>query len=271
MYAYGGLKFLTLNSQINTYLSNALGFLHLCMLHTKLLCEDAVGKAKTAAQVMFQITSCLRNLCNLGENCEKFIAQLEGLKMLLSLVEVFPKDVDVMCNVARILSVITASYEEAFDEHCQPTEVIEALFIILSRHHERRDVVVRVTFVLGNLAARNLRARKTIGLHADTVSLLPLLLRQCLGDSVRNQGYEDNNDEAALDFGSTGNSEDTAVKIIRVFANASIETDTVSLLSQSSDSLLCILSLILFARNPWGKETYYYLEYYQLEMNSAPS
>ena len=35
MYAYGGLKFLTLNGKITAYLSDSLGFLHLCMLHTK--------------------------------------------------------------------------------------------------------------------------------------------------------------------------------------------------------------------------------------------
>ena len=38
---------------------------------------------------------------------------------------------------------------------------------------------------------------------------------------------DSNTDEATQDFGSTGNSEDTAIKIIRVFANASIEPETV--------------------------------------------
>ena len=204
--------------------------MHLCMLHTKLLCEDEAVKAKdqkTIAQVIFQITTCLRHLCNLGDNCVKFITQLEGLQVLSVLVERFPKDVDVMCNVARILSVLTASYEELFDRHGNPAEIIRALYLILSRHHDRRDVVVRVTFVLGNLAARRSEARMAIGMHCDTVSLLPVLLRQFLADSSREVGYVDNAEEATQDFGSTGNSEDTAIKIIRVFANASIEADTV--------------------------------------------
>ena len=99
--------------------------------------------------------------------------------------------------------------------------------------HFRRDVVVRVTFVLGNLAARSSEARNGIGMHCDTVSLLPLLLRHYLSDMLREgqRGHEamdhSNPDEANLDFGSTGNSEDTAIKIIRVFANASIEPETV--------------------------------------------
>ena len=95
---------------------------------------------KTTAQVTFQITSCLRNLCNLAENCEKFISHLDGLKILNRLVDEFPKDVDVMCNVSRILSVLTASFEELFDEHCQPEEMIRILYVILSRHHDRRKL-----------------------------------------------------------------------------------------------------------------------------------
>ena len=47
------------------------------------------------------------------------------------------------------------------------------------------DVVVRVTFVLGNLAARSSEARIGIGMHCDTVSLLPLLLRHYLSDMLR--------------------------------------------------------------------------------------
>ena len=91
--------------------------------------------------------------------------------------------------------------------------------------------MVRVTFVLGNLAARGEEARLVIGRHPDTTGLLPTLLHQCLTDIFQDCNSLDSsieNDEAALDFGSTGNGEDTAIKIIRVIANASIEPDTVS-------------------------------------------
>lgn len=232
MYAYGGLKFLTLNASICTYLSETLGFLHLCLLHIKLLCEDAdkgqAAKTSThASQVMFQVTTCLRHLCNDNQNCEKFLTQLHGLKVLKQIVGKFKRDVEVMCNVSRILSVLTASFDELFGQSCPSRDIIKALYEILSRHHSRRDIVVRVTFVLGNLAARGEEARLVIGRHPDTTGLLPSLLQQCLSDIF--QGVDSSiEDEAALDFGSTGNGEDTAIKIIRVIANASIEPDTVS-------------------------------------------
>ena len=42
VYAYGGLKFLTLNGDISELLSDSLGFLHLSVLHMKLLCDKEV-------------------------------------------------------------------------------------------------------------------------------------------------------------------------------------------------------------------------------------
>ena len=129
----------------------------------KLLCQDT---PQSCNQVMFQVTSCIRNLCNLDSNCEKFVAQLDGPRILLDVTKQFKSDVDVSCNVSRILSVLTASFEDLFIMNCVHSEMISVLFSVLSRHHRRRDIVVRVTFVLGNLAARSPEARMSIGMFS---------------------------------------------------------------------------------------------------------
>ena len=49
VYAYGGLKFLTLNGNISELLSESLGFLHLSVLHMKLLCDKEVIVGKKCA------------------------------------------------------------------------------------------------------------------------------------------------------------------------------------------------------------------------------
>ena len=54
VYAYGGLKFLTPNGQIAQILSESLGFLHLSVLHMRLLCED--NNETSTHQVMFQVS-----------------------------------------------------------------------------------------------------------------------------------------------------------------------------------------------------------------------
>ena len=54
VYAYGGLKFLTLNGQIAQILSESLGLLHLSVLHMRLLCED--NNETSTHQVMFQVS-----------------------------------------------------------------------------------------------------------------------------------------------------------------------------------------------------------------------
>jgi hypothetical protein len=251
VYAYGGLKFLTLNAKITEHLSSLVGFLHLSVLHIKIICEEADPAG--LAQVMFQVTSCTRNLCNTRSNCDKFVKELNGCPTLMTVINQFKDDVDVMCNVSRILSVLTATDEAQFLSHCQPSDVVDALYTILSRHHTRRDIVVRVTFVLGNLAARSDEARIAIGQHGDSRTLLPSLLNKYVTElgSGEAQGANDNGhlDEATVDFGSTGNVEDTAIKIIRVFANASIEPETGYLLAMTASIVSGLLDAATIADN----------------------
>lgn len=129
--------------------------------------------------------------------------------------------------------------------------------------------MVRVTFVLGNLAARSPEARIAIGQHPDTMILLPALLGEYLlqdpyqdqnsglqgstrlnSDSIPNGttlsggGGGMVNDEAVLDFQGSGNNEDTALKIIRVFANSSIDHETGSLLALNESIINELLNAV---------------------------
>ena len=67
VYGYGGLKFVTLNPKLLQVLEGA-GFVHLASLHLKVLVNADPAKqtalAKEISNVMFQITSCLRNMMN---------------------------------------------------------------------------------------------------------------------------------------------------------------------------------------------------------------
>ena len=52
------------------------------------------------------------------------------------------------------------------------------------------------------------------------------------------------NDEAVLDFQGSGNNEDTALKIIRVFANSSIDHETGSLLALNESIINELLNAV---------------------------
>ena len=56
---------------------------------------------------LFQITSCLRNMMNSKRSKSSFL-DFGGVDLLLDLVEGYAGDVDVMCNVARTLSILSA-------------------------------------------------------------------------------------------------------------------------------------------------------------------
>ncbi len=272
VYAYGGLKFLTLNPKITNHLESV-GFLHLSVLHIKLLCDQTTTQTSTPnpktaaamAQVMFQVSSCTRNMINSKASRLKFIEDLHGTDLMLATIQTFKDDVDVMCNVCRILSILTATHVDqviAEQDHggrmaaaTAASELVSALFRVLKQHRTRRDIVVRATFVLGNLAAKSESHREAIGRNADTFDLLPDLLNGYVDSMINDlDGQEqDPGEEANVDFGSTGSVEDTAIKVIRVFANTSINPEAGEKLASTVSLVEGLLKVA--ARVPLDKYT----------------
>ena len=131
---------------------DSLGFVQLLALHLKLLCGDELlDTAKKekfgneVSNVLFQITSCLRNMMNIRKSKDMFVhingkklSLLKvsiyvkktlnapqskvmhfdrlhtGMDLLLEVVDNFLQDVDTICNVSRTLSVLSS--EEDIDK-----------------------------------------------------------------------------------------------------------------------------------------------------------
>ena len=79
-----------------------------------------------------------------------------GVDLLLDLVEGYTADVDVMCNVARSLSILSAEDQDCLTlvmNNGAPgrlaKRLADAAYSMLSYHSSRRDIVVRLTFCLG--------------------------------------------------------------------------------------------------------------------------
>ena len=192
--------------------------------------------------------------------------------------------------------------------------LIEAVFRMLKYHSkDRRDIVVRLTFCLGNLVSRKIlfiqsdrfranikpffwlriisisfqvnilfslltpkaancdESRIWLAKITDTTDFLPELLSRYIEalkkelNSLENQILEagvapngkfndeeqkqqQSKEEDNVDFGSSGTVEDTAIKIIRVFANVSINPEagtSLALCENIVDTLLDICQLPL--------------------------
>ena len=81
------------------------------------------------------------------------------MDLLLDVVDGHASDVDVMCNVARALSILSAEDQDCLtlvvtkgDSNPErlAKRLVDAAYSMLSFHASRRDIVVRLTFCLGS-------------------------------------------------------------------------------------------------------------------------
>ena len=68
-------------------------------------------------------------------------------------------------------------FQELCEKYFDNFEFVDFVFVLLKSHSTRRDVVVRATFCLGNLAAKCDASRLHLAKHPDIVSTLILILK----------------------------------------------------------------------------------------------
>ena len=108
VYGYGALKFLTMTSQTRDRLRK-MGLLDLCIVHLKLLLhlkEDG-NFADETSHVLFQLTGVIRNLVN-DVSCQQQLVAMGGITQICRCLSLFVTDLDVVCNIARTLSVMSS-------------------------------------------------------------------------------------------------------------------------------------------------------------------
>jgi hypothetical protein len=101
------------------------------------------------------------------------------------------------------------------------------------RYPGRQDIVVRLTYCLGNLMAKCDEARPILGLEVEAEASHMECLLELLQSYRRREARPTGATEVSVamkleaedDHGSSGNSEDVVIKIIRVVANMSINAE----------------------------------------------
>ena len=214
LYGYGALKFLSYNPLLLKHMCDS-GLIDLIVLHIKFLFQDGGSSLPQKNTILFQMTACLRNCLNLSKGTKSFV-NLNGAQLLVSMTNSqVLTSAEVMCNVSRMLSVL--SLNEELEQLLEP-ELIDGALKILEKHDARCDILVRVAFYLGNIAAKDDDSRLFISKHPFMDQRIPSVLMLVLDQLEARDGKAIQKKEAEK-------AEDAIIKICRIFANVSINSE----------------------------------------------
>ncbi|XP_022182760.1 armadillo repeat-containing protein 2 isoform X1 [Myzus persicae] len=225
IYGYGALKFLTMNPDLMERAMNN-GCLSLMLLHLKMINLERTERQvlpETINHVLYQLTGTLRNVVN----DRKFYVELlssGGLVTIYRALELFSGDIDVVTNISRILSIMST------DGKCCEALVdcwsnVSVLMSIIDKYPGQEEIVVRITYALGNILTNNENARhqlyKTHCSMGTFLNLMQLYLEKDLNNISRD-----------IKFNVV---EDVLIKIIRVIVNMSIQPEIGAKLVKAAD------------------------------------
>ncbi|XP_025413160.1 armadillo repeat-containing protein 2 isoform X2 [Sipha flava] len=215
IYGYGALKFLTMNPDLMERAMNN-GCLSLMLLHLKMINLERTERQilpETINHVLYQLTGTLRNIVN----DRKFYDQLlfsGGLKTMYRSLELFSGDIDVVTNIARTFSILSTDGKccEALVE-CWSN--VSVLMSIIDKYPGQEEIVVRITYALGNILTNHENARHQLYETHCSMSTFLNLLQLYLEKDLMNISRD-------IKFNIV---EDVLVKVIRVVVNMSIQPE----------------------------------------------
>lgn len=195
-----------------------------------------VGGAKEAP-LLIQVTATLRNLAS---NQYKQFLTTERLTSLTKLMEAFPNHVELLTNIARILSKLTL-HSSAVEAMAKSDAHIRQIARTVSSNMDSSALTLRLSFVLGNLTERSDRLRVVFAFDCEGTALVPQLLSKYWQKDrqlARGEVETEKGKASAQDV------EEVLVKLVRLLANIAISPDAGATLAASSavvDPLLDML------------------------------
>ncbi|XP_028997141.1 armadillo repeat-containing protein 2 isoform X2 [Betta splendens] len=214
LYCVGTLKFLSGNSAILKLLldKNCIGVSQILIqrLHTV---EES--HFTIAGHILVQLTATLRSLADHPDSRSLFVS-FSILPELCVVLRHHCKDQDICTNISRIYSKLS-SYSECRLALAQTPDCYQLFLDLLSKHHQKQDLVVRLLFTLGNLTAKMDEARRQL---FQCQGCADTLLR--LYDSYQRRRREDVPPPSTPPAPPERVQDDVLVKLVRVLANMCI-------------------------------------------------
>uniref|UniRef100_A0A3B4B5I9 Uncharacterized protein n=1 Tax=Periophthalmus magnuspinnatus TaxID=409849 RepID=A0A3B4B5I9_9GOBI len=217
LYSVGTLKFLSGNRTILKRLldKNCVGVSHKLIQRLQPIEETNMT---LAGHILVQLTATLRNLANHPESRPLFVS-FGLLSDLCLLLRQHHKDQDVCTNISRIFSKLS-SYSECRLALSQTHGCYQLFLEVLSQHHQKQDLVVRLLFTLGNITAKSDEARLQLFQCEGSVdTLLQIYNRHQRRDTDKVHPQQQTGTQHP---GNPHESDDVLVKLVRVLANMCI-------------------------------------------------
>nr|XP_058163223.1 armadillo repeat-containing protein 2 isoform X2 [Dasypus novemcinctus] len=176
-----------------------------------------------SGHLLVQMTAALRNLVDSPLARRKFLS-IRALPELCEVMEQYMADKDVCTNIARIFSKLT-SYHDCCAALANYSRCYALFLKLINKYQKKQDLVIRIVFILGNLTAKNNRAREQFSKEKGSIQTLLSLFRVF---------YEqDLSSEMRVGDGGTGprpprpprppsEAEDVLIKLTRVLANVAM-------------------------------------------------
>ena len=202
------------------------------------------------AQVLVQATATLRNMAVLSAHRRQFVT-FEMVQKLCAIMctKGAVEHAELMLNISRTLSKLTLHEDCRVPMYEKPT--VQALLRILREHETNHDLVLRTSFILGNLTTTQDDCRnfvlETPGALEQLLSLLGQLVESsCSGpgdpppvvDAPSTDGSGEGSGASSGKVAQVSKIDATLVKVIRLVANLAINEELGMMVSQDPSAML---------------------------------
>nr|XP_057913906.1 armadillo repeat-containing protein 2 isoform X2 [Doryrhamphus excisus] len=230
-YCVGTLKFLSGNTAIVRLLLDK-NCMRVAQKFVQKLCTVDDAFFTMAGHILVQLTATLRNLADHLEARPLFVSY-SLMSQLCLVLQRHRQDQDVCTNVSRIYSKLS-SYAECRLSLAENPDCYHLFLELLSKHHQKQDLVVRLLFTLGNLTAKSDEARQQLFHCEDCVDTLLRLY----------DDYQLREDSPAPTAASIREGEDVLVKLVRVLANMCIHPDVGAALASNTTCIQLLMETL---------------------------
>ncbi|XP_053566593.1 armadillo repeat-containing protein 2 [Bombina bombina] len=227
LYCMAAIKFLSGNTALLNDLLKKQAVEILVALMKQIITYNAAPgtSSPNIGHLLVQLTATLRNLADLPQSRQMFL-ESNALSDLCLLMEHFVCDEDICTNISRILSKLS-SYNDCCTTLIGCARCYPALLAVLRKHPNKQDLVVRIFYTLGNLTAKNNKAREQLYEEKGSIKTLLGFLHTYIEFDINSEQKKytentENTTERMKDSKRPSEIEDVLVKLIRLLANMSI-------------------------------------------------